>query len=249
MTSEVDIANMALQAMGTRSTISDFSEASNEAFNVNMLYARARDSIMTQAFWNFTRATRALSVLKAWPGTPENPSATGATAWSSDWPPPPWLYEYAYPSDCLRARYVVPQQYYDTMPNPPLTSAPGIVNWYSFTGTPVKFIVASDTISGTQQNVVLTNQPNAILVYIRRVTNPDLWQTNFVDALVYNLAARLTIPLKGDRQLMADNYKLSAQYVTEAQLMDANEGLASTESMPDWMQIRGIGSSWEGYNV
>ena len=114
MTSILDIANRALSAVGARSgaagsvtALQSLNASSNEAFQVNLLLNPTRDDLLRAAHWNFARKTALLSLLKAAPGTPENSSTP--TAWSSAYPPPPWLYSYGYPSDCLKMRSVATQ--------------------------------------------------------------------------------------------------------------------------------------------
>lgn len=139
---DVDIANQALQMIGSRSQITSFTDGSKEAVNVNLVYNRVRDQVMTMAWWNFARRMELLSLLKASYGTPENTS--NVAPWDTTQPAPPWLYEYRYPNDCLLMRYVIPQ------PNAQATgtSAPIFsVNlqtspWWP--GPPGRFIVAQD---------------------------------------------------------------------------------------------------------
>src|SRR5580765_6431576 len=103
---ELDIANMALLAINAGGTITDFAEQSRDAQVVNQYYTQARDDALGQAHWNFARKTAVLSLLKSAPGTPEF-VGTPSTTWTSDYPAPPWAYEYQKPDDCLVMRYVI----------------------------------------------------------------------------------------------------------------------------------------------
>ena len=253
MTSEVDVANRALSLIGTRSQIASFDEDSNEARNVKLVFHSQRDELLRMAPWNCAFNFANLSLICSAPGTPENPSAGGST-WEKGIPPPPWSYEYAYPSDCLRPVYVVPQFTTGFTSGVPITTAVTGGAPAFWNGPPVRFKVAVDQIGpagkpsseGLDQRVILTNQEQAILAYIKRVTNPDVWDDLFRHALTSALAARLVIALTGDKglaQLQAEN---ANRHIMSARVMDGNEGLTVNDVTPDWIRTRGISyQAWE----
>jgi len=82
MTTDADIANMALARLGTRATIASLTENSTEARVINTWYATVRDALLGQIDWSFGRVRRVLA--------------------SSGTPPATWSYSYAYPSDALK---------------------------------------------------------------------------------------------------------------------------------------------------
>lgn len=240
MVAEVDIANRALSAIGTRSTISSLTEYSNEALQCNLLLEPLRDEILRLAPWNCATNTANLALISAAPGTPENPT-TGTATWQKGQPYPPWAYEYAYPSDCLRVLWIVPQFSTGFASGVPLTTAVTGGSPSFWQGPPVRFKVAIDQDNNNNDiKVILTNQEQAILVYIKRVIDPNVWDPQFVQALVDGLAARLTIALTGDKALA--NLKLQAanSTITLARQGDGNEGLTIINHDPDWIRVRGI---------
>lgn len=241
MVAVIDICNRALGEIGTRSTIASLSENSEEARYCNIYYEAVRDQALGLANWNFARYTTTLAVLKAAPGTPENPDAPSSGVWSTDWPAPPWLYEYAFPSDCIRCRYIIPQLDMGTF-NVPLTSAPVSASSYYNYQDPIKFVVATDKNADNDFiKVILTSQSQAILVYTAQVTDPNAWEPDFVQVVVNALAGKLTIPLTGDRGLAQLRIGLANQQALEARGNDGNEGLTVQESLPDWLRVRGFG--------
>jgi hypothetical protein len=253
MTSETDIANRALSAIGTRSQIASLDEGSNESIQVKLLLEPLRDELLRLAPWNCATNFTNLSLICSAPGTPENPSA-GLPVWEKGIPPPPWSYEYAYPSDCLRPIYVVPQFTTGFASGVPITTAVtgGAPAFWS--GPPVRFKVAIDQIGingkpqtgGQDQRVILTNQEQAILCYIKRVTNPDTWDDQFKQALVAALAGRLVIALVGDKGLAQLKMQEANQFITVARQGDGNEGLTVNDVTPDWIRTRGISyQAWE----
>jgi len=140
---EVDVANQSLAMISARNMIASFNENTVEAKNCKIFYNRVRDQVMTMAWWNFTRRTEALSLMKSAPGTPENPNPQ--LPWTSASPAPPWLYEYRYPNDCLLFRYITfkPNTQPELVSTAPLTSAiMSSDSWWP--GPPQKFIVGTD---------------------------------------------------------------------------------------------------------
>lgn len=236
MASEVTICNRALQAIGTRTSIASLSEDSVEARNCALIFADTRDEILGMAYWNFAKKTTYLALLKSAPGTPSNAAST-ATQWSTAYPAPPWLYEYAYPEDCLQMRSVV-QQIQNYYVGTPYTS--GGTNTYPYAvgpGSPFEVTTDEDT-QGQQQTVVLTNQYQAIGVYTKRITNPGLFGASFTEALVQALAAKLALALSGQVPLANLKFAQANAIITQARATDGNEGLTVIDNMPDWITIR-----------
>lgn len=223
--SDVQIANLALDAAGTRSTIASLQENSKEARACSRQYGPALAAVLQAAHWNFARKQSSLSLLKD--GT------------QGDAVPVPWLYEYAYPSDCLQARYVMPL----LQSNP--GTAPGASSVPYAMGQPVRFIVSSDDDSqGNPIKVILCNQPTAILVYTRLVTNTGLFDDTFTQALAFYVAHRISIPLSGDKALAKSNFEIAERLTTEARASNGNEGLTVIDQVPDWVAVRGYASDW-----
>jgi len=239
MTSEVNICNQALTDIGTRSTIASLTEDSQEAQACSLVYSTVRDQVLGMAFWNFARKTATLSELKSAPGTPTNPTASG-NVWSSDWPAPPWLYEYAYPSDCIQMRFICPQ-FNTGVDGVPIFGPSVMTSLPAFIGTAVRFAVATDEVGSpaAQTNVILTNQYQAIGVYTVRITNTNLFSSQFVTALSAALAAKLAMSLAGDRQLAKGLYELANSTVLQARASDGIEGLTIQDTTPDWILSRG----------
>ena len=88
MASKVQIAKLALQHIGDRYDISDITEATPEAEQVNLLFDDTRDALLRQHPWSF--ATKYTS-----------PAALSGTA------PGHWEYMFLYPTDCIRMLGIV----------------------------------------------------------------------------------------------------------------------------------------------
>lgn len=225
--SDVAICNLALDSIGARATIVSLQENSKEARACARQYASALASVLQAAQWNFARKQVALSLLQDGTATPPGNV------------PQPWLYEYAYPSDCVQGRYVMPMM----QGNP--ASVPGSQSLPYWIGTPVRFIVSSDVdISNNAIKVILTNQGAAQFVYTAMITDTGMFDEQFTLALANYLGHRIAIPLSGDKALAKMAYQIAAETCTKAQASNGNEGLTIIDQVPDWIRVRGYASDW-----
>ncbi len=226
-TSQVAICNLALDSIGTRSTISSLTEASAEAQACARQYEPALEAVLQAAHWNFARKQIALAVLK------------DGTVQPSQNVPQPWVYEYAVPSDMLQARFVMPIA---VSQNTTFVGTPAVQ--YPITPT-VRFIVSSDEDqNGNPINVILTNQAQAILCYTYRCTNVNLFDSQFVTAFANYLGSKLAIPLTGDKEKARMAFQLADLTCKAAQASNANEGPDIINNTPDWIAMRGYVIDW-----
>lgn len=243
----VNVVNIALTEIGAKATVSSInpSDGSNEANIASTLYQPKMDALMRSAHWNCCRKQLALTLLKA--------VVIDGVA-SDDPPPQPWLYEYAYPSDCLKARYIMPIRTI-AAEGVPLTTYDNMVP-VLYAGSAVRYAVATDTVNGNVRRVILTNMPQAILVYTARIDNPDLWDPHFLNAATSSLGAWMVTPLSMKQALIKTQIAIAQSIIAEARVSDGNEGLTSADHYPDWMRIRGIGGpfpdgsfAWTGWDA
>lgn len=221
MTSSIDICNEALATIGARSTMNSFDEASKEAVNCKIFYNPTRTALLRAAHWGFARKQQLLSELG---------NLQDATA------PYPWGFKYAYPADCLRFRYLVPQ--------PVQTTADATVipaEAWTFWPLPAPcrdwpFLVANDI----DKRCVLTNVQFAIGVYTADVQDPDIWDTLFHQAMVAALAAKLCMNISGKVQLMQTFNQQANDAILVARAADGNEAMPTTEHIPEWIVARGV---------
>lgn len=226
----VQIANMALDVIGTRSSIQSLSEGSNEANAISRHIDNAIDAMLRACHWNFARKQVPLTLLQD--GTQGQPV------------PAPWLYEYAYPSDCVLMRQIMPMiQTQEIEPSIGASSAAGVVAY----GNAVRFVAGTDLdINGNPIEVILTNQPMAIGIYTFRNTNTAMWDALFVQGFAAYLGARVCMTLTGDKGTQQLALREAQQYAIDAQKMNGNEGLTVIDTVPEWMRVRGYNSDW-GY--
>lgn len=220
MTAPVNIWNRALGYLGTQTTISDPNENSPEAHNCGIYYDPVRQSVLRAHTWNFARRQVALTQL----GNADDETSLA-----------PWYYKYAYPSDAVFFRYVMPA----------FTSSVTIPEILWTAQPPVKFQLSGDLdLNQMDIRVVLTNQAEATGVYTRNVEKLDVWDDLAQDALATALAAKLAIALTGDKTLAKAMIDQASGIINVAKAKDGNEGLRIQEHTPDWMRIRGYAADW-----
>lgn len=93
----VDPANEALDAIGSRTVIGDLEEGSREAQVLLRKYGQALRQMLRCAHWNFARKEAPLQLLA---------DRTGRTPGVGTQVIEPWRYEYQYPIDCMKLRFI-----------------------------------------------------------------------------------------------------------------------------------------------
>jgi hypothetical protein len=232
VTSPVDICQEALNEIGSRSTLTALNDPTPQAQACQRAYDPMRKALLRAAPWGFSRKQLFLTQLKN--------AASDASM------PFPWMYEYGYPSDCLKMRYTL------QVPNGypfPTTVAPATGDSLLFpvypTSRRAKFLLSTDLDAyGKNQKVILSNLTQAIGVYSYDVQDPDLFDSMFWEALVALIAEKLIMPLTGNVGLKGQYLQIAKERVMEARAADGNEGLPTTDHTPDWIQVRGFMADW-----
>jgi hypothetical protein len=239
MVAPTDVCNQALSQMGSRAQVSSInpSDGSPAGDACSLLYTPRIQALLRAAHWNQARWQEPLTLLKAAAGTPPNVNGTTLPI-----PPLGFLYEYAYPSRCLAARFVIPTPLPQPAVSPPLTTGPIQVMPFARLSVSVPFVVALDTNTQTppaRTRVILTNAYTAQLVYTTDVSDePDLWDPSFTDAAVAYMAAWLVSPLNMKASLIQERSAIVKELVLAARLSDGNEGVTPNDHVPDWLMAR-----------
>ncbi len=242
--SVISLANRALLAVGARAQVSSLSEGSVEANAISTLFVPTFESLARSARWGCLRKQATLTLLAAAQGTtPENVDGT-----SLPLPPSPFLYQYAYPSDCLAARFIVP-----TFPNAtssgavPITTASIAAGAWIPGGGQIPFTIAyAVDAQNNPIETILCNTTQAQLVYTVNQPNPVIWDSLFQAAFVSSLGAYLVPALSLNLQLMQLCIKTAEAAIMQARVADGNEGVTSVNRQADWIVARATGSLY-GY--
>lgn len=186
-----DVVNAALRALGWPRPIGDIYEGSPAARAALERYSQARDELLRGTFPSFARrAGIALTLLKSAPGGGYSPAAP----WTTANPPWPWLYEYAYPADCIEIRALLP-----------LPQALPVLD-----PRPARWRIDDDESASPAQKVILADVPNAQAVYCARVTNPARWDAGFTGEFIAAMAAHLARALGADPKAKAEEAQEAA---------------------------------------
>lgn len=249
MADVLSIANRALLSIGARGQVSSISpsDGSVEANAISILWTPCFEQLGRSANWNSLRKSTTLSLLQAAMGTPENPNGT-------TYPVPefPWLYGYAYPSDCLKFNYIIPSNPFGASGGVPATSINNAAGPQIPSPGQITYVVSSSLNSNNQPIIIiLTNQSQAQGVYNANLPNPALWDSMFQAAMVATLGAFLVPALSLDKELMQLSVRTADAVITQARVADGNEGVTAMDHVPDWMRARagaqGYGYAW-GWN-
>lgn len=221
--SAINIVNAALALCNARSTITSFSESNPETGQANLWYDRERLWLLREHRWNFARFQAPLTLLFTAPGVDAQP-ATGLP-----WPFMPWAYAYAYPSDCAHFDYILPtyngapiQAYPNALPQPTVPFKVG----------------GMQNQSDQAIEVIMTSQTAAYGVYTRDITNPQLFDSQFVEAFTCRLAFRFAVPLSGSPQIQASSFADAQRVLDQAKARDGNEGITVDNHTPSWIRTR-----------
>ena len=236
MADQLNIANRALLAIGGRAQISslDPSDGSVEADAITQLWQPTFEQLARTAPWNCLGKQVTLSLIAAASGTPENPEGTTLPI-----PPTPWLYAYAYPSDCLDVRYIVPSYPANTGTTTPAFPVNVAAPAWLPTGGQIPFKVQRIEVAPASDLLaILTNQELAQAVYTVNSSNPQGWDSLFQEAMVASLGAFLVPALTLDMALMDRCVRQAEAAIKQARIRDGNEGVTSMDHLPDWMQAR-----------
>lgn len=216
MASEVEICNLALSNIRAGS-INSFTEASLQAQQCKLKYPFLRDMLLRDVPWSFAHKVDTLAVL-----TDDLFN---------------WVYSYQYPSDCLYINRLILnyEAFGDTGDG--VTRSRHIEEIY----TPdldkqVKYELQN--VDGNR--VIAANEPELKISYRKKVTDPNLFDSLFIQAFVQLLTSELAIPIVGaevGRQLRADAYQLYQGYILEATAATMNESYIEPRDS-DFITIR-----------
>lgn len=237
----LSVCNRALLAIGQQAQISNLTEVSTQADACNTLFQSTFEQLARTAYWNCLRKQIALTLLAAAQGTPENVDGTTLPL-----PPTPWLYMYQVPADSLAARFLVPSL--PSTGNSTISPAYVVSATYLGGQRQIPFQVAYATdLNGNPLQVILTNQTQAELVYTVNQPNPQIWDSEFQQAMVSSLAAFLVPALALNIPLMQMQIRLAESMIANARMRDGNEGSNSQDNLPDWIRARNSGGGYD-YN-
>lgn len=214
MASEVQICNLALSHVGAAS-IQSLEDKTKEAGRCNLLYEPARDAVLREHKWSFATKRETLALL------PDEDKVDE------------WEFAYQYPSDCLAAREI-----YNDFNN---VRRDGLLHHdhqhHAHGNTDrINFEVAVN--KGKTAKIIFTNKEDAELIYTAEITDPNLFDTQFRDALAWKLASELARPLRANPKMEELLYQKYLFIMATTQASDANEQQAEPDETNIFVQAR-----------
>lgn len=216
MPSAVDICNMALSHHGSDTVVASISppDGSVEAGHCARFYPIARREALEMCAFPWTKKRVALAETT-------NPSDI-------------WSYAYALPTDCITPLRVLQK--------PSLMSTP----WWPFSQQLLVDEYQFFTERGSSEferegDLLLTHEPEAVLLYTRDIEDTAKFPPTFVSGLSYLLASYLAGPLiKGEQGAAAGRElrKAAAQVLNNAAVLDANKSQERADFIPDHIRMR-----------
>lgn len=194
MASEVGICNLALSNLGDAATVASINppEGSAQAEHCARFYPIARDALLEMHDWSFATKRMVLPLLAT------NPTNQ-------------WAYAYAAPSDMVNTISVLDMNATDDTSAPLLADAiftgypvtPGVDGMSNYQLLPQMGIYTPQPFSlesgADGSDVIYTNQANACLRYVAKITDTTKFSPLFINTLAASLTSMLAGPvLKGE---------------------------------------------------
>lgn len=222
MGSPVDVCNLALAHIGAESQVTsiDPPDGSYEAGLCARFYPVARRIAIESNAWTFAKKRAQLAQV-------DNPSSN-------------WLYAYALPSDHINPVRVLNTTVLDALLltfNGPYLQ-PATPSWWSLMLAQTEQSSANFEVEG---QTLLTNEPDATLIYLRDVTDTNQWSPSFTSAVAQLLAGYLAGPIiKGlEGMRVGKAWTDSGMALLEtAAASDANATSERAEFVPQSIQAR-----------
>lgn len=222
MASEVDICNLALGHLGDNATVASLEppEGSAQAEHCARFYPLARDAVLELHPWNFATKRALLAEI--------SPAYTQ------------WKHAYVQPADCLNALAVldpVSTSDYSSAIAAPYSQS-GVSSSGIGTYTPQDFVCETDDEG---REIILTNQADAILRYVKFVTDTTRFSPLFVTTLSWHLASLLAGPIIKGEAGRAESKRceqMAAMWLAKAATSDTRQRRVTTEQSVGWIAGR-----------
>lgn len=196
----VDVANLGLVRIGYKKRIGSVYDGSDAAKLILTVYSQTRDALLSDGNWEFAERNISGVLLKQAPVSGYFPPNTWNPAVN---PAVPWRFSYAFPSDALKVRTVKPVSLFT--PN--------------FDPQPWPYSIDNDNAYTPARRVILSNVPDAVIVYTGQVTDPSTWDVAFVESCATQVARRIAPALVGleGLKLIAADAQMEEQIADETQ--------------------------------
>lgn len=224
MASEVEICNVALSHLGDTATVASINppEGSAQAEHCARFYPIARDSLLEMHNWSFATRRDQLALLNVTMNQ--------------------WQYVYQLPSNVINVIAVIPPEsnddYVIRYSQPTLYGYNPEIIPTSGNYVPQAYSIE---VTSTGQQVICTNQENAVLRYTYKVTDTTKFSPLFTISLTWLLSSMLAGPIiKGDAGAAEGKrcYQMFQAHFVEATSSDAIQREVKPRHIVPWMAAR-----------
>lgn len=199
------IYNLALSRVGTRSSISDVDENSEEAARIRAVYDHVRDTVLADHEWSFATIYKALAI-------------TGDTDSL-------WTYQYAYPQDCLNFIAILPQSWLADTDSVGAIFDVTNAHLYDTRYREIPSIPFEVGLNAEKtKKVILSHEPDAVGKFVVKVTNELLFDNTFTDAFAWKLAAEVSPSLTSSDSKTANLERMYQMALNKAKAKNNDEG-------------------------
>ena len=262
-----DIVNQALDSLGAPedAIVGDITDGSQVAEAARRNYGRQLRNLLRTAHWNFARYETPMQLLG---------DATGQTPNVSTTVEQPWTYAYAWPTDCVAARWV-PSPVTPANGNISVPLFQSIGPFPSIPMLPGRFLVSSSSLYPVEtgqlawdqlpdlrrtegmgpvyRRIILTDIQNALLVYTRLVTVIEEWDDLFRQAMVALMAVVLCpVALKDPKLRITERDRqiaIAKMTIADARVANGNDAgfPQTTQHQPPWITARNGGWNQDAF--
>ncbi len=203
MSSEVEICNLALSDIRAGS-INSLDEGSLQAQECKLKYPILRDRVLTELPWGFNRKIEALAVL-----TTEIFN---------------WAYAYQYPVNCLKIHRLVGA--HEELLNADADVVSRLLDSQLLPLRDLRTQTPYEVFNFSDNKTIGANEAELRIDYVAKITDPNLFTSDFILALSHLMGAEMAIPLVGvkeGRELRKDSLALYKSYLDAATANDLND--------------------------
>ena len=268
-----DVAQEALDAALLNITVSEITDGTREAQLLARKYRPCLAALLRSARWAFARRQIAMTILGDATGQLTS-STVVIPPWCYEYSLPndcvqahyvPFAPPIGLPGP---SGNTTTNTYNNTSSSTSITTSAAISTAMAgMNFKPARFLISRDVnyppaegqqfwevqgVSPMGQTVVLTNVPNAQLVYTSLVLTPSEWATDFREAMVAYLAAEICVLHRDIKVAMAvrrEQVAIAKEKIMLARVSDGNESWSSTDHQPDWLRARQGGRGLYGWDA
>jgi len=194
VTSDTEIANLALTRLGNKSLITGLDQGTTTADLCNLHYPRCRDAVLRAHPWNFAVRRASLS---------QDDDYTSVFEYD---------YRFLLPTDCLK----VIRTAWDSNAYATGVAVYGFPGVFGSATTLIPYRI--------EGRYLLCNETSAQIEYVAQITDVSQFDELFVDVLAQRLAAELSPAITANSSLTNQLWQVYQAKLVEARLVDAQEG-------------------------